>query len=83
MADQSAVIPVSLVVTGISTYVHELGQGKLTVRPLLGVMFLGMFLYGLGSFEPGLANGFALLIMTTALLVNGGALFSAISNALK
>lgn len=78
-----ATIPISLVVLGGSTYAKQVSQGKLTVRPLLGILFAGMFLYGIYSFDQGLANGFALLILTTALLVNGGALFSAISNALK
>ena len=81
MADTNAVIMVSVVVTAGSTLVAEQQASKLTFKPIIGGWILGLILFTVATFAEDIARLFAILIMVTALMVNGSQLFGVINKA--
>jgi xanthine/uracil permease len=76
MAESNSIIMVSVVVTVGTTLVAEQQDSKLTFKPIVGGWILGLILFTVATFADDLARLFAILIMVTALLVNGTKLFS-------
>lgn len=79
MADTNAVIMTAIVVTAGSTLVADQQDSKLTFKPIVGGWILGLILFIVATFAEDLARMFAILIMVTALLVNGSKLFGVVN----
>lgn len=79
MADTSAVIMTSVAITTGTTLVAEQQDSNLSFKPIVGGWILGLILFVVATFAEDLARMFAILIMVTALLVNGSRVFGLIS----
>jgi len=65
-----------LVGTGLTTYITTISQKKpLTMKPLLGIFIAGSLLLLLNLVSPDIAKGFAILLLVSALILNGSILF--------
>lgn len=83
MADPNGVIMTSIVLTVGSTLVAEQQTSTLSFKPIVGGWLFGMFLFGVASFDPDLAKMFAILVMVTALIINGTHLFTTVGKSLN
>lgn len=81
MADATGVIMTSVVITTGSTLVAEQQTDGLTFKPIVGGWLLGLFLFVIATFDPDIAKAFAILIMVTAVLVNGSKVFTTVGKA--
>ena len=82
------VITTSLLITAGSTVVakavsNKTGERALNqlVRPFAGIFVIGLALYGFNEVSPELANSFAILVMVSALLLNGDKIATAVHGA--
>lgn len=73
----------SLIGTTAITYIGRVVQNKeVTIKPLIGMFVLGVGLFGIGLVSVETANGFAILMFVSALLINGTSVFGAITKAI-
>jgi len=83
-----SIIITSLVITAAAAEAKQIGAAALKssdsanpagapklFEPLFGSAALGVLLFGIGSFAPEVAAGFAVTAAITSVLVNGGSLF--------
>ena len=57
------------------------GRGSAYMRTLVGGFLLGAALFGVNEFAPGIASGFAILVMVTSLMVNGEKVFTSLAKS--
>lgn len=80
-SDTNSLIMTSVVVTTGSTLLAQQQDSKLTFKPIIGGWILGLVLFITATFADDLAKAFAILIMVTALLINGTKVFGAVNSA--
>ena len=69
-----------MITTG-STLLAEQQTNTLTFKPIIGGWVLGLMLFITATFADDLARAFAILVMVTAVLINGAKVFEAINKA--
>jgi len=70
------------IVAGGSTVIRKLAvDHAVTMKPVLAGFLLGAALYLVDAIDHGIATAFGALILVTALLVNGGAVYAVIGKA--
>lgn len=79
--DDNSVIMLAVVVTAGSTLIAEQQKSSMTFKPVIGGWLLGLFLFVIATFNAKLARMFAILVMVSAVLVNGSSLFGAVNKA--
>jgi len=84
MNDTKGLILATVFITAVSAFVKQVsGNESPTFRTYLGASFMGIFLTGIGMVNARLARNFAILIIFSVLLKNGGALFTFASQSTK
>lgn len=83
MSDQSTVIGCVVVTGVVSVGADWVKNGGPSFKPVLGTFTLGALLLLVSMFSPDVASAFAVLILVTALLVNGNTIFTAIGKVTK
>lgn len=73
MPDTLTIVTVLVAVTGGELRSFKANKG-FDMRPVVAGFLLGIFLYLLGEISPQLAKPFAVLIIITAVVVNGNGL---------
>lgn len=82
--DSGTLLVASLIGTTAITYVGRVIQNKeITIKPLIGMFVLGVGLFGIGLASVETANGFAILMFVSALLINGTSVFGAITKVVS
>lgn len=78
------VLPIIFAAT-IVTYISQFAppRGELTIEPLIGMFVIGVLLLMMGLWSPELATAFAVLILLTSMVINGGKVFTALGNVGK
>jgi hypothetical protein len=80
MSTQGLIVA-SVVVTAGTTFVAQSKSGNIQFRSYLAASFVGIILSGMAMVNEQLARNFALLVMVVALLRNGAATTSFISQS--
>jgi hypothetical protein len=57
--------------------------GKPSAKPVIAGFLLGAILYGCAAFDPRFGVWACILVVSSATLINGSAVFGTVSNALK
>lgn len=84
MSDYTGLAMMTTMVTVGSTEVALIHKHKApSIRPVIGGFALGLFLFAAGAVNPQIASLFCYLIITGALLINGGALLNSLATAQK
>lgn len=81
MSDPNSVIMTSVVVATGVTLIADQQQSKLTMRPIIGGWILGLILFLIATFDEDIAKMFAVLVLVTAVLMNGTKVFTAVGHA--
>jgi len=82
-ANGGGVIVIASVVTVITAEAARLYDRKtLTVKPFIGGLAMAVGLFGVAAVNDEIGRNFAILIMVSALLINGPKLFSLIGGVL-
>jgi len=82
MDDTKGLILATVFVTAVAAFIKQVsGNQPATFRTYLGASLMGIFLTGIGMVNARLARNFAILIILSVLLKNGGALFTFTSQA--
>jgi hypothetical protein len=81
MSDANAVIMTSVVVATGVTLIADQQENKLSMRPIIGGWVLGLILFLIATFDDDIAKAFAVLVLVTAVLMNGTKVFAAVGNA--
>ena len=76
---ESLVVTACAVMVGSAEVKSVVSDKKLTAKPVLGGFGLGVFLFIIGIARQDLGVKFCWFIIVTALLINGGPLFAALS----
>lgn len=78
------IVIVGVLGTGVVAAVGSARQGSVPPTSIgIGVLVSGAMLLGLAQVAPGLAAGFAALLLTTAMFVTGAGTWQAITNITK
>lgn len=72
-----------LVAVGTTETKTVIGGKGFQLRPVIGGFILGIFLFGLGSVNASLAKNFCILIIVTAILINGAQVFKLFNTVSK
>lgn len=72
-----------VIAVGTTEAKSVIGGKGFDLKPVIGGFILGIFLFGLGSVNAKLASNFCILIIITALLVNGIQVFKVFNTASK
>lgn len=78
-ADATTMIMTSAVITTGVTLIAEQQDNKLSIKPVIAGWILGLFLFLIATWDDETAKMIAVLVMITALLVNGTKLFTTVS----
>ena len=65
----------------VTSEAAALKRHSLSLRPVIGGFILGLFLFPFDSANPALSRKVQILIVISALLMNGSALFSTLAKA--
>jgi hypothetical protein len=64
----------------MTTYITKISQKQeVTMKPLIGMFAAGTLLLLINLAAPDVAKGFAILLLVTAILLNGTALFGTVT----
>jgi len=83
MDNTTAVVLASVTVAGgshLAVLFKDKGRGPHMVAPIVGTLFLGAALLLIAEFWPTGARGLAVVILLTAVVLNGGKAFQLISS---